>query len=476
LINGPVTGGSGDFTGCNIAGSATIGETRTIQNAVDKINSNVMPAEQLNEFNKSTEIAEQLAILCKVRADKAASLVRELMEHADLHGRTVALLERVDDSRMIELLGPEGLRPQLSARIIAALSKKRVHKLLKLLGTDKPESAAGLVERLAGMPASPDTWAGRRGAIEVLPPDRKDRRFLIRLSDSPDAIKLLKALAQLRPDMLHDLLMELSQTELRRRLRQEPAIVLATLTGVDQAALPMDHLVQELDLLDSAQIASVLRALGPERSAPWLDRMQPNRVVAALNHMVFVRAAAFLERMDHDRAALAVERMKPDRAAGCLEHIRTGTALELLQRLSIADTEWLGGVLKGMHRRLVAALLALLAWTAMDHHHHDAATRLRAALPAGWTPAPTGWPRLRVILMMRTIVGPAAQVFAHRVRSTMPLGAALRRAARDARSLWQSLQQVAGPPDYRRQRNHLAIVLALTLVVLVGVIVGGAGG
>lgn len=250
-IHGPTYGGSG-VTG-NVAGNAYIYQInnypRSIQDAVHHINAHASD-EAFEQFNNRPS-KERITLLHLVRLDKAVTLVTTMRERVGLIA-TASLLQSLDELRMVELLGGDGLPRKLAAGIVAAWPQRRARLLIARLGVAEPASAAGLVERIAGAPPVPDLRTGPAGALDVLPPDRASRRFLSHLSGSPAAVRLLAHLPD--QDEQRSLLATLSPADLHQRLTQasgSDARVLLT-------ALPLDNAVRELDTLDPKLVAQVI--------------------------------------------------------------------------------------------------------------------------------------------------------------------------------------------------------------------------
>ncbi|MEU4419665.1 hypothetical protein AB0F81_03505 [Actinoplanes sp. NPDC024001] len=454
-IDGFVVGSNGGVTGNNVGRDLNYHYhvTPTVRRAVELIDSDDPPATQLAEFVKWSQ-DERRAILCEVRTDRAVSLIAGMAAKPDLRPSMMELLERASANRVIELLGPSGLRQTLAAWIILRLSRDRAHHLVSLLAARQPEPAARLIECVAGLKPDSEEQAGPARAAEVFPGGDTGTRVLAALSDSPVAGNLLVRLPR---DLLTTLLPGLRPDELCRRLRHAPRTVLGALSEADESTLPMADIAQVLNDLDGDRLAQALCTLGPARSQRWLNLMPERRTALILDRgMGIPGAASMLDAMERGRAARVLRAVGDERrAAAMLERVDRGTATDLLRVLATTDhADWAGALLVRMPNRLVGALLV---WIALQDA--EAAKRLRVALaarqPGRGTPAqvwrfgPTGWPALDACLMMLSIAGLVRRG---------PGG------SRTTVDLWRCLRDEASPPDYRKQRTILAAVLPVAFL------------
>jgi hypothetical protein len=423
------------------------GESDVVRDAVRSIN-----ASAANELlARFCEVPQDYrgSVLDQVRLDKGITLLATMWESQGLDA-VLAHLTGLDEKRVAEFLGPEGMRQGLRTEVAATLPAEKMRVVLAELGADHPVHAAQLIEQLA----SGGHLSGTHAVTAILPGDRAGRQFLAFLAPTTSAVGVLVELP--KGEQQH-LLSELSPQDVRHYLILADRTNAAALVEV----LPADLTKQELNQLTIQQLASLLASLGPGQSARLTSWISRDRLMAALADSS-IDVTPWLEQ-DPSQAAEILERMAPVRAAACLQRVRTGTAAELLQALSGARNGWLADVLAALPDRLRAALPDRVAMKSEAD-----ADRLRALLPKGQRLATTGWPRIDDVLTMLSTAGPALRRLDPGFRGTSRLGTALGREIADARGLWRAMRQSSArsPADYRTQRNYLAIALVLALVAL----------
>jgi flagellar motility protein MotE (MotC chaperone) len=457
-VSGAFIGNIGP-TGNNVAGDLNYNPTDKVEEAVRNING----SDAGTGFSLFRRLSPdtRVIVLCEVRFDKGVGLLAKMRESGEGGGRRAVLqhLARIDEGRLAEFLGPDGVRPQLRAEVAAALRPEKVRVLLARLGASHPASAAQLVEQLAAAEPVPDSNTGPRAAVAVLPADRADRRFLTHL---PSTRGTASVQANLPREERRDLLKELSSQELRDRL------VLAGRANAEKLieALPEERAVQELSQVASDQLAPLLASLSANKSAQLMNRLPPELLAAVLGDGS-ADGAHWLQNADRGLAAAVMEKMEPTRAAACLRRVRAGTAAELLRAPGLPDA-WLAEVLAKLPVRLRAALLDRVA---MDSQ--AAAGQLRKALGDGRQPLETGWARADATLTILTALNPALRRLGPRFRGTERLSSALRKEAADARGLWRGMRHSADAKqvNYQAQRNVLATALILSVIALACVII-----
>jgi hypothetical protein len=423
------------------------GEGDVVRDAVRSINAS--GAKEL--FARFCRVPQDYrgTVLDQVRLDKGITLLATMQERQGLD-TVLAHLTGLDEKRVAEFLGPEGVRQGLRTEVAATLPAEKMRVVLTELGADHPEHAAQLIEQLA----SGGHLSGTHAVTAILPEDRADRQFLAFLVPTTSAVSVL---AELPKGEQQHLLSRLSPQDVRRYLILVDRTNAAALIEV----LPADLTKQELNQLTIQELASLLASLSPGQSARLTSWISRDRLRAALADSS-IDGTPWLEHMDPSQAAEILDRMPPARAAARLQRVRTGTAAEVLQALSGAPAGWLADVLAALPDRLRAALPDRVAMKSETD-----ADRLRAVLPQGQEPVLTGWPCIDAVLTMLSTAGPALRRLDPQYRGTSKLGSALGREIADARGLWRAMRQSsARKPDYRTQRNYLAISLILALVAL----------
>jgi hypothetical protein len=261
-----------------------------------------------------------------------------------------------------------------------------------------------------------------------------------------------------------ELLAELSSERLRELLLQTAPINLEAL----MAALPWERAVWELNQLTDSQLAPLLVAMSVDRSADIIYRIAPDlaaRSVAGMHANEAAPRLEFVELAKRSRAADIILAMPPARASACLQRVRTATAALLLQRMAGAadSSDRLTATLSALPARLRGALIDRVA---VD----DGATaeNLRKILPDGESDV-TGWHRIDALLTMLASVHLVLYRLGRQYRGSQGFGSALRQQLADAGGLWRAMRQssTGKAPNYRKQRDSLALLLVLTWVAFV---------
>jgi hypothetical protein len=424
------------------------GEGDLVRDAVRIINAS--GAKQL--FDRFCSVPQEYrgTVLCQIRLDKGIALLTTMRERQGLDAVLAYLIE-LDEKRVAEFLGPEGMLQGLRIEVAATLPTEKMRVVLSELGADHREHAAQLIEQLA----SDGRLSGSHAITAILPEKPVGRSFLAFLPPTTGAASVL---AELPEDEQRRLLSSLSSQDVRRYLILADRTNAAPLIEV----LPADLTKQELNQLTIRQLASLLASLGPGQSTRLTSWISRDRLRAALaDHSI--DETPWLEHMEPSQAAEILERMPPARAAARLQRVRTGTAAEVLQVLSGAPIGWLTDVLAALPDRLRAALPDRVAMKSEAD-----ADRLRVVLSKGQGPPTTGWPRIDAVLTMLSTARPVLRRLDPQYRDTSKLGTALGREIADARGLWRAMRQssVRRPGENQVQRNYLAIALVLALVAL----------
>jgi flagellar motility protein MotE (MotC chaperone) len=424
------------------------GEGDVVRDAVRTINA--CGAKELFDLFCTVPQDYRGTVLYLIRLDKGIALLTTMREREGLDA-VLAHLTGLDEKRVAEFLGTEGMLQSLRIEVAARLPAEKMRVVLSELGADHPEHAAQLIEQLA----SSERISGSHAVIAILPEKPVGRRFLAFLPPTASAASVL---TELPKDEQQRLLSSLSSQDVRRYLILADRINAAALIEV----LPAELTKQELNQLTIGRLASLLASLGPGQSARLTGWISRDRLMAALADSS-MDETPWLEHMEPSQAAEILERMPPARAAGRLQRVRTGTAAEVLQVLSGAPFGWLADVLAALPDRLRAALPDRVAMKSGAD-----ADRLRAVLSERQRPLTTGWPRVDAALTMLSTAGPALRRLDPQYRDTSQLGTALGREIADARGLWRAMRQssVRRPVENRKQRNYLAVALVLALVAL----------
>jgi len=341
-----------------------------------------------------------------------------------------------------------------------------VRTLLAKLGAADPVLAAELVGQLADARPAAARHLGPVAVLAVLPASRADRHFLTHLPDMKCWDQLILGLEDVHERA--NLLKELSSERLRELLvRTAPENVEPLM-----AALTLERAIPELNQLTDSQLTPLLVAMSVKWSADVIHRIAPDLAARAGAGVPANEAAPRLElveRVDRNRAADIILAMPPLRASACLQRVRTPTAARLLQRMAAAP---------GSSDRLtatLAALPALLRGALIDRvavNDGAAAENLRKNLPDGESDV-TGWHRIDALLTMLASVHLVLYRLGRQYRGSQGFGSALREQLADAGRLWRAMRQSSTDktPDYRKQRDSIALLLALTWVTLVIVII-----
>jgi flagellar motility protein MotE (MotC chaperone) len=462
--SGTVENSSG-FIGNNLIQSTVNYNTGdTVQNAINAIDANDLTVAFRIFWDKVGSEDDRRTVLCGIDPAKACRLLEKTAE-ADTHGigSVLTLLAELDDGHLADFMGRDGVVPELRFEVAASLPPDKVRTLLAKLGAADPMLAAELVGQLADAQAAAGQHLGPVAVLAILPAARADRHFLTHLPAIKSWDRLILGLEE--EDEREQLLAKLSSERLRELLVQMAPVNVEPL----MAAIPWERAVPELNQLTGSQLTPLLIAMSVDRSAGFIYRIAPDLAARALAGVHAKEAAPRLELVGRNRAAEIILAMPPPRASACLQRVGTATATELLQRMAAAPDS---------SDRFPATLAALPAWlrgALIDRvavSDGAAAENLRKSLRDGGSGV-TGWHRIDALLTMLASVHLVLYRLGRQYRGSQGFGSALREQLADAGRLWRAMRQSSTDktPDYRKQRDSIALLLALTWVTLVIVII-----
>jgi flagellar motility protein MotE (MotC chaperone) len=435
----------------------------SVQNAINAINAND-PNEGFRIFwDEVGSEDDRRTVLYGVDPAKAGRLLEKTAE-TDTHGleSVLALLAKLDDGRLADFMGRDGVAPELRFKVVASLPRDKVQTLLAKLGATDPVLAAELVGQLADAQPAAGQHLGPVAVLAILPAARADRHFLTHLPGIKSWDQLILGLEE--EDEREQLLTELSSERLRELLvRMAPVNVESFMT-----ALPSERAVRELNQLTDSQLTPLLVAMSVGRSADIIYQIAPNLAARALAGVAANEAAPRLELVERNRAADIIRAMPPPKASACLQRVRTATAAQLIQRMAAArdSSDRVTATLAALPARLRGALIDRVAI-------NDGATakNLRKSLRDGESDV-TGWHRIDALLTMLACVHLVLYRLGRQYRGSQGFGSALREQMADAGGLWRAIRQssTGKDPNYRKQRDSIALLLVFTLVTLVIVI------
>jgi hypothetical protein len=410
---------------------------------------------------------DRRTVLFGVDPAKASRMLEKTAE-TDTHGLepVLALLAKLDDGRLADLMGRDGVAQGLRFKVAASLPGDKVRTLLAKLGAADPVLAAGLVGQLAEAQPAVGQHLGPVAVLAILPEGRADRHFLTHLADIESWDQIVLGLEEI--DERAQLLSELSPERLRKLLVRVAPVNVEPLL----AALPLEVAVRELNQLSDSQRTALLVAMGTNRSADVLKRVAPELAARALAGLHPNHAAPRLELVklvDCNRAADIIRAMPPTEASACLQRVRTATAAQLIQLIAAASDSS-----DGLAETL-AVLPGRLRWALTDRVAviDGATAEILRRSPGDSEPGVTGWYRIDALITMLTSVHLVLYRLGRQYRGPKGFGSALREQLADAGGLWRAIRQssTGKTPDYRKQRNSIALLLVLTLVTLSIVIV-----
>ena len=436
----------------------------SVQNAINAINANDLN-EAFRIFRDEVRSEDdRRTVLYGVDLAKAGRLLEKTAKTGTNGLESVlAMLAKLDDRRLADFMGRDGVAPELRFEVVASLPGDKVRTLLAKLGAVDPVLAAELVGQLAdAQPAAAGQHLGPVAVLAILPAARADRHFLTHLPDIKSWEQIILGLGEKAER--GQLLTELSSERLRKLLVRMAPVNVEPL----MAALPLERAVRELSQLTDSQLTPLLVAMGVDRSADVINRIAPDLAARAVAGLHANEAAPRLELVDCNRAADIIRATPPPKASACLQRVRTATAAQLLQRMAAVpdSSDRLTATLAALPARLRGALIDRIAV-------NDVATaeNLRKSLPDSESDV-TGWHRIDALLTMLTSVHLVLYRLGRQYRGSQGFGSTLREQLADAGELWRAMRQssTGKTPDYRKQRDSIALLLVLTLVTLVIVI------
>jgi flagellar motility protein MotE (MotC chaperone) len=442
----------------------TYNASDSVQNAINAVNANDLTVAFEFFWDKVGSEEDRRAVLYGVDPAKAARIL-ERTAATDAHGleAVLALLAKLDDGRLADFMGRDGVPPELRFDVVASLPSDKVRTLLAKLGAADPVLAAELVGKLADARPAVGQHRGPVAVLAVLPAARADRHFLTHLPDIKSWDQLILGLEEL--DERAQLLRELSSERLRELLFRTAPVNVERLTE----ALPLERAVQELNQLTDSQLPPLLVAMSVRQAVDVICRIAPDLAARAVAGVHASEAAPWLELVERNLAADIIRVMPPAKASACLQRVNTETAAQLLQRLAAVPESSDG---------LSATLAALPAWlrgALIDRvavNDGAAAENLRKGARDGYSGV-TGWLRIDALLTLLMSIHLVLYRLGRQYRGSQGFSPALRQQLADAGGLWRAMRQSAmdKPPDYRKQRNSIALVMIFTWVAFAIVII-----
>jgi len=117
----------------------------SVQNAINAINANDLTVAFTIFWDKVGSEDDRRIVLYKVDPAKASRLLEKTAE-TDTHGlgSVLPLLAKLDDGRLADFMGRDGVVPDLRFEVVASLPGDKVRTLLAKLGAADPMLAAEL--------------------------------------------------------------------------------------------------------------------------------------------------------------------------------------------------------------------------------------------------------------------------------------------------------------------------------------------
>jgi Mg/Co/Ni transporter MgtE len=340
----------------------------SVQKAINAINANDVTVAFGILWDKVWSEHDRRTVLYGIDLAKAGRLLEKTAE-TDAHGLE-SLLAKLDDGRLADFMGRDGVVPELRFEVVASLPRNKVRTLLAKLGTADPTLAAELVGHLADAQPAVGQHLGPAAVLAILPTARTDRHFLTHLPCIKSWDQLILGLEE---DECAQLLAELPSERLRELL------VRMTLVNVEplMAALPLERAVRELNQLTDSQLTLLLVAMSVDRSADIIRRIALDlaaRAVAGVHANEAAPRLELVELVERNRAADIIRAMPPPKASACLQRVRTATAAQLLQSMAAApdSSDRLTATLAALPARLRGALIDRVACQRRRHRRESA--------------------------------------------------------------------------------------------------------